>query len=126
MSATGDAYLAIQVALGGVAGMRVYEIESAAATSPGGQGETAAIVSAPSPVLFETFCSGPTSATYVVTIVAGWVPGIVATLLAAVEATVVAIETGIRGAAVTNVVASIFAPDGTELPCYQITVECPM
>lgn len=124
MSATQDTLTALSAIVEAVDNVRVFAIEDGAKITPGAIGRQCAVVfSAPSPIIWETFCQPPSSATFVLNVIGAWNGRFLTNLLQAVEDIVTAVESGYRGAAAVEAVSSIWTATGSELPSYQITFQ---
>lgn len=123
MSASNDALVALQTALGTITGLRVYRAEQAAAVVP-----PCAVVGPPI-LVWETFCtSEPPVATFNVYIVVDDRDRSVEKLLDLVETSKATIETAMGGAAaVTGAIWFNFPGPTQDLPSYHLTVvvDCP-
>lgn len=112
-----QAAAALEAAVRQVDGVRFYRDPSGAVADP-----PAALVGPPR-LTWDSMCSGPTAATFVVYVLASMDERAVAQLLDLVPLVAEAINEHVRDAVVTEANPGVFDAGGQDLPSYEITVE---
>lgn len=115
MSAVGDAAASLLAAVKTVPNTRQYRDPGAAVDPPG-------IVLGPPALAWEGMCSGPTSATFLVYVVVAADERYLEQLWELVPLVADALDS-VPDATVTGAVPGAYQSGGSELPCYEITVE---
>jgi len=107
----------LEAAVGRVEGVRLYRDPAGAVASP------PAVMVGPPRLTWESVCSEPTEATFVVYVLAAMNERAVAQLWELVPAVAAAIDEHVRAASVIEANPGVFNAGGRELPSYEITVE---
>jgi len=110
-----EAAAAIRAALAGVDGARVY-------ADPGATLDPPALVPAAPTLTWEAYSGWPTSARWLIYLVAKADDRALPTLWTLLPAVTAALE-GVAGAVVTQADPGTYQTGGVELPCYEITIE---
>ncbi|OLT46487.1 hypothetical protein BJF85_16725 [Saccharomonospora sp. CUA-673] len=112
-----QAATALEDALRHVDGARVYRDPAGAVADP------PALLVGPPRLTWEGICGGPTSATFVVYVMAAMDERAVSRLWELVPVVAAAIDEHVRDAVVTEANPGVFDAGGNNLPSYELTVE---